>query len=458
MPDNRRQFLKVSTAAAGAVAAKTLMGGARIAGSDEIRLGLIGCGSWGVTMVTAALVEGGERARLVAIADVFDDVATEALEGLRKGGLSGNVSARQVADTTVHSGFSGGRRVIEGDVDVVLLCEPPYFRPHHLALAVEHGRHVYCETPAAVDPIGLRVLREEARKAKDKRLAIVSGLMPRRTHHYRKSMLQVHQARIGRALTVHSKGLEGRAPAPKLETTSNPDDLEFQLRNWRLFSWLSGDFLVERHTESTDLMAWGLGDRLPRECHGSGGRQVRGDRQLGNIYDHFDVTWIWEPEKPATWKRPKVARSVDEPGPGPKAFGSFRQWDFAATDVSTSIVGTRGACYPRQGVIVGEDPWSSEEPPAGNDAKRLAFRELYRSRDDGNPVNEGELLYRATFIGVMGRMAAYSGATVNTAFVQKDSEWKLGPDIARPGDLEKLNLNAKYPAEWEARPGLTRLK
>ena len=39
--------------------------------------------------------------------------------------------------------------------------------------------------------------------------------------------------------------------------------MEYQMRNWFYFTWLSGDFNVEQHVHSLDKMAWAMKDEPP---------------------------------------------------------------------------------------------------------------------------------------------------------------------------------------------------
>ena len=68
-------------------------------------------------------------------------------------------------------------------------------------------------------------------------------------------------------------------------------EMEYQVRNWLYFTWLSGDHIVEQHIHSLDKAAWVMKDEPPVSAVGSGGRQVRTGEQWGNIYDHFAVVY-----------------------------------------------------------------------------------------------------------------------------------------------------------------------
>ena len=50
-------------------------------------------------------------------------------------------------------------------------------------------------------------------------------------------------------------------------------DLEIQMRLFKHL-WLAGDSIVEQAVHSIDMMQWAMGEELPIEAEGSGGRQV----------------------------------------------------------------------------------------------------------------------------------------------------------------------------------------
>ncbi len=160
-------------------------------------------------------------------------------------------------------------------MDVVILTTPPHFRPLHLKAAVEAGKHVFCEKPVAVDAPGVRSVVESCREAKKKNLAVVSGLCYRYQHAKREVMEKVHDGAVGDIVALHctyNTGFLWNYPRQK-----GWSDMEWQLRNWLYFTWLSGDHNVEQHIHSLDKMMWAMKDVPPKKCVGTGGRQVRTD-------------------------------------------------------------------------------------------------------------------------------------------------------------------------------------
>ena len=186
-------------------------------------------------------------------------------------------------------GFDAYRKVIASGVDVVILTEPPHFRPDHLKAAIEAGKHVFCEKPVAVDAPGVRSVLATCEKAKEKNLSIVSGLCWRYHPGVRETMKRVLDGAIGEILAIQETYLAGtlwERPRQKEWT-----EMEFQMRNWYYFTWLSGDHNVEQHVHSLDKALWAMHDEPPLCTWGLGGRQVRTEAKFGDIYDHHAVAY-----------------------------------------------------------------------------------------------------------------------------------------------------------------------
>ena len=64
-------------------------------------------------------------------------------------------------------------------------------------------------------------------------------------------------------------------------------DMEYQMRNWYYFTWLSGDFNVEQFIHQYDQIVWAMQDEYPQRCYSTGGRGARTGEEYGHIFDHF---------------------------------------------------------------------------------------------------------------------------------------------------------------------------
>jgi predicted dehydrogenase len=185
----RRDFLAASAVTAAGAALSALAPTAHAAGSDTLRVGLIGCGGRGTGAASQAL-HADPNVQLVAVGDVFKDRALSSLDTLRK---DEEVAAKvTVKPEHVYDGFDAYKGVLAAGVDVVLLTTPPHFRPLHLKAAVEAGKHVFCEKPVAVDAPGVRAVLATSAEAKRKNLSLVSGLCYRYEHAKRETMKRVH--------------------------------------------------------------------------------------------------------------------------------------------------------------------------------------------------------------------------------------------------------------------------
>jgi len=235
---------------AGAVAAG-LSNVAHAAGSDTIRIGLVGTGGRGTRDVAnCAISAPGVVIR--ALGDLFKDRVEACYNRLKK---TKQLTADQfqVTPERCFAGWDNHKKVIEC-VDLVLLCQPPGFRPIHMRDAIEAGVHVFAEKPVAVDPVGVRSVIETARLAGEKKLAIVAGTQTRHDARAIETIKRVHDGRIGELRTGACYFLTGelwhRGSDPKWS------EMEYQCRNWYYFTWLSGDHIVEQHVHQHDIMNW----------------------------------------------------------------------------------------------------------------------------------------------------------------------------------------------------------
>ncbi|HEY3789546.1 MAG TPA: Gfo/Idh/MocA family oxidoreductase, partial [Urbifossiella sp.] len=277
----RREFLATSAAIA---AVPSL----HAAGDDVIRVGLIGCGDRGTGAAVQAL-SADKNVKLVAMGDAFEDRLKSSLGNLR---LKKEIAAKvDVKPDACFVGFDAFKHVIAA-CDVVLLTTPPHFRPMHMRAAIEAGKHVFAEKPCAVDAPGVRSVLATCELAKKKNLSVVSGLCLRYDFGFRETMRRVHSGEIGEVVALFANDYRtGRWTKPR-----QPDqtDMNYQMRNWYNFTWLSGDFNVEQHVHFLDVCAWAMKDEYPVKAIGMGGRTVLASTNYGNIYDHFSVIYEYK--------------------------------------------------------------------------------------------------------------------------------------------------------------------
>jgi predicted dehydrogenase len=401
-PSNRRQFLKTS-AVLGTIAATELAVAqqAHVAGRDVLRIGLIGCGGRG-TGAAAQALHADPNVKLVAMADVFADRLERSLGTLERDPALANKI--DVPAERRFVGFDAYRRAIDA-VDVVLLCTPPHFRPAHIRAAVQANKHIFAEKPIAVDAPGVRSVLESCALARKRNLSVVSGLCLRYSTGYRETMRRVHDGAIGNLVALQANDLRGTIwMYPRQKAWS---DMEWQMRNWYYFTWLSGDFNVEQHVHNLDVCAWALGDRYPEKCFGLGGRQVRVGTEYGHIYDHFSVTY--------------------EYADGVKVFSHTRQQARCLGDMTVYALGTQGKAEinERRLAITGPKPWQLRGKD--NDFYQTEHDELFAAIRAGRPINNGEYMCKSTLMAIMARMAAYTGQQITW-----DMAWNSKEDLSPP--------------------------
>jgi predicted dehydrogenase len=420
-PASRREFLKASAAVAGAavVSPLALAPAVHAAGSDVLKIGLIGCGGRGTGAANEAL-HADQNLKLTAMGDVFADRLESSLAALQR---HDEIKAKVAVDAQhKFTGFDAYKQVIDSGVDVVLLATPPHFRPAHLRYAVEKGKHAFVEKPVAVDAPGVRSVLASAGEAKRKNLAIVSGLCYRYDPAKRETMKRVHDGAIGDIVALHCSYNTGFLWSK--DRQPGWTDMEWQLRNWLYFTWLSGDFNVEQHIHSLDKMAWAMKDQYPVKAVGLGGRQVRTDPKFGHIFDHFSVVY--------------------EYANGVKLFASCRQQGGCAIDVSDHVMGTKGTCHVMKHQITGPNKWSYKGPKPS--MYQVEHDELFASIRAGKPINNGEYMAHSTLMAILGRMAAYTGKVITW-----DQALNSKQDLT-PAKYEFGNL----PVAPVATPGVTK--
>ena len=290
---SRRQFLRTGT-----VSALSTAGGlsiarmAHAAGSSLIRLAFIGCGGRGSGAVSQALSTSGP-VRLVAMADIFADRIEDSLKQLMR--IDAIRHRLDVPPERRFVGFDAYQKAIDCGVDMVILTTPPHFRPLHYAAAVKAGKHVYMEKPVAVDVPGVRIVEEANVVAKQKNLKVAVGFQRRHEADCRDALRRIPRRparpRAARSAPITSWTVRWAAAC----ASSGETEMEYQLRHWLYFTWLSGDHFVEQSVHAVDVANW-VANAKPLRAQAVGGRQVRVGKGTGQIFDHGVVEYEY-PDK-----------------------------------------------------------------------------------------------------------------------------------------------------------------
>jgi len=379
MNPSRREFLRSSTAAL------TAAGFARpshVAGSDTIRIGLIGCGGRGYEAVlNAATADSGVR--LVAMCDILMERVKEKLGKLKER------KPDQVAvdDDHCFAGFDGYKKVVES-CDVALIANAAKFHPLHLKTAVEAGKHVFVEKPHAIDPAGIKMVREACETARKKGLSVVSGLQSRYHPGYRETVQRIHDGAIGEIVAIEENFL--RAPYVLYPRTPGLSEVQFQASNQYHFHWLSGDDVPQSLVHNLDRASWVLNEKTPVKAHGLGGRSTLKGEVYGSVFDHHSVVYEFDN--------------------GVKLYAFCRTIPDCYNETSSILLGTKGRCDILKLRIQGETDWRYEG--SRRDPYVVEHEELYKSIRSGTPINNGEYMARSTLIGIMGQITCYTGNEV----------------------------------------------
>ena len=252
--------------------------------TKPLKVGLVGCGGRGLGAMKNAL-DADPGTIAWALADVFQERIDFGAKLLAE--QYGNRA--RLDRSRLFSGLDSYKRLLQTDIDVVLLCTPPAFRPEHLAVAIDASKHIYAEKPVAVDVPGVLSVLESARLAKLKNLVILDGFCWRYDKANEEAHRKLSSGQLGRVLSFD--GLYYTTP-PKspLALDSRPSsdtDVAWALRNWTAWNWLSGGQFVEQIVHTIDGMVWSMNEQLPLAAFGSGGRAQR--RDDGDVWDHYDV-------------------------------------------------------------------------------------------------------------------------------------------------------------------------
>lgn len=416
----RRDFLK----AASIIAAPAIIRAQTV--TNAIKVGLVGAGGRGTGAASQAL-KADDYAELTAVGDVSMeqiDASLGRIARINKGKV-------KVENSKKYLGFDAYQRVIDSDVDVVLLATPPGFRPTHLRYAIEKNKHVFAEKPMAVDPAGIRSVIESVRMAREKNRCIVDGFMWRYANHIQQTMEQVHKGIIGDVLSYYATYYTSPVkPMPPASTRpAEMSDVEWHTKNWYNFMWLSGDGYVEQAVHSVDKVAWSMNDVAPVSCVAHGGRQIPQDG--GNIFDHIEVNYLYPN--------------------GVRAFIAHRQIPGIYNENGDYILGTNGKVTIGRGPLPiiedhkGKILWTFEG--AKNDGYQYEHDILFAAVRKGEVVNKGDRMISSTLLAIMGRTAAYTGAQITWEQIQ-NSKLSTFPD--------PFDAKGKLPDMPIALPGITK--
>jgi predicted dehydrogenase len=415
---SRRTFLKQSAYISGGAILSAHSNRIFAADSDQLGVALIGCGDRG-TFDLVRCLKSSSGVAVVAMADMFQDKVDQSMTWLQKG-IEDKEKIKVTPDTT-YLGFDAYKKVLAlKEVDLVILATPPGFRPLMIRESIEAGKNVFMEKPGAVDPVGVRSLLKTTELAKSKGLSIGAGFQQRWMPQYIELINHAKNGRIGQITSAQAYWAGDMVKWHWEQRKPEWSDMEWQIRCWPYFTWLSGDCYVEQIVHNLDVMNWMMGS-TPVSCFGMGGRAVRTGPEFGNIYDHFTVEYQY-PE-------------------GIRNLAMSSQIAGTTNRVSNRIEGTDGWGTVNRATakIEGKNPYNYDGEPKS--AEEMLFAALIKGIREGNPMNDGKIVAEATMTAIMGRTSAYTGRELKWDWIMNASKLDLTPPKYEMGPLAVSPLN-----------------
>jgi len=381
-----------------------------------LKAGVIGCGGRG-SGAAINFLNAGPNLLITALGDTFKDRVDQAREHIKK------EKNQEVPAENCFSGFDAFQKVIDSGVDIVILATPPYFRPEHLEAAVAAKKHVFAEKPVCVDPSGARSVMATAEKARALGLTIVTGTQRRHERDYVAAFEHVKAGNIGDVVGGNvywnQSKLWHREKDPKWT------EMEWMIRDWVNWTWLSGDHIVEQHLHNIDVMNWFTGSH-PVTAVGMGSRlrRINGDQ-----YDFFSIDYSFEN--------------------GMHFASMCRQINGCENNVSERIQGTKGSVISSPGKVsitdlTGKEMWrysypldEEGKPSSGKmmDPYVQEHIDMVSAIRSDKPFNELENTAISAMVAIMGRVSAYTGKKV-TWDEMMNSDLKLGPKVFAMGPVD----------------------
>ncbi len=376
-----------------------------------LKAGLIGCGGRG-SGAAINFLNAGPNLQITALGDTFRDRLDKCREGILK------QTGQEVPEENCFVGFDAYQKVIDSGVDVILTATPPFFRPEILAAAVAARKHVFAEKPVCVDPVGARKIMATALKAKELGLTIVTGTQRRHQRDYVGTYQQIKAGAIGDIVGGNVWWNGGKL----WHRDNNPSwsEMEWMIRDWVNWCWLSGDHIVEQHVHNLDVLNWFTGSH-PVKATGMGSRQRR---VTGDQFDNFSVDFVFDD--------------------GRHFHSMCRQINGTPSNVSERLQGATGSTNCQNSIrdLAGNEIWKYPYPKT-EDGKEGKIKpamdqehvDFVTSIRTNKAFNELENTAISTMVAIMGRVSAYTGKET-TWEEMMNSDLKLGPEVFAFGPVD----------------------
>jgi len=387
---------------------------------DLLKVGLIGCGNRGIGAVQN-LLDAAPNISIVALADVFQDKIDEARIKIKE------KCNQAIADDQCFTGFDSYQRVIDTDVDLVLLATPPNFRPIHFKAAVEAGKHAFLEKPLAVDPVGALSVIVTSKKAEAQGLVVITGTQRHHQRRYIEGYKQVQSGLIGEIVGANI-WWNGTAHWYR-DKEKGWTDMEWMIRDWGNWTWLSGDHIVEQHIHNIDIIHWFLG-RKPVKALGFGAHHRR---STGDQYDIFSIDYLYE----GNIHVHSMCRQIDG---CTNKIGELIQGTMGSWDNSGEIKDLKGNILWKYDIEKEKAEFQQTNPFV------LEHVNMVNRIRDQKPISQAEETAISTLVAIMGRMSAYTGNEVTWEELIA-SDLNLMPDELALMDLDMSKYAIPVPGK-----------
>jgi predicted dehydrogenase len=436
---SRRTFLKTAAAAGAALTAGAVLPAVHAAGSDTIKVGLVGCGGRG-TGACDNVLRAAPNVKIVALGDVFSTHVKSCRDHLTKRAANDAEVKKlgngvDLPEDRCFVGLDAYKKVIHNpEVNYVILATSPGFRPLHIEETVNTGKNLFTEKPVSTDGPGIKQVLAAYDLAVKKGLKIAAGTQRRHQAGYIETVKRIHDGAIGDLVLLRAYWNGGGIwfhPRSGLKSLpEQPTDLAYQLYNWYHFCWLCGDNIVEQHVHNLDVCNWLMKDH-PILARGMGSRighsaaRPDGDpKDVGNIFDNFSIEFEY----------PSGARMISQCRQIPGC------WD----SVSEAAHGTKGTSQVNAYVI--------NKQRVGGRGERNPYEQEHTDLIDairnGKELNELKNVAESTMTAIFGREAAYSG---------KELSWDKALDMRRLMDTANLRWDSDVPVTPVPVPGKYKL-
>ena len=358
-----------------------------------LRAGVIGCGGRG-SGAAFDFLNSANGVTIVALGDMFEEKVDELADKLKQ------TRDIDIPRNKRFAGLDAYKQVVDSGVDVVIDCTPPFFRPAHFEYIVKQNKHCFIEKPLFVDAVGYRKVMATAKRAQAKGLTVITGTIRHHQRSYVESFKKIMDGAIGEimggAVYFNIGAIWTRERQPDWS------DLDYMVKDWVNWRWLSGDIIVEQHIHSLDAFIW-LSGLKPVSALSFGSRLRR---KVGDCYDNFSTDFTMEN--------------------GIHLHSMCRQIDGCTNDVSNYIQGTKGS-WTSKGVVGGEVMikdlegnvvWRFDEEKEKVEYKQvnpfvLEHVNMVNCIRKNTPVEQASEAALSNMAAMMARESAYTGQQVS---------------------------------------------